>query len=224
MNRIKILVVDDEALIAEFIKKTLIEIGFTNVLLAYDSKQAIQIIEEFKPKLILLDIRMEFELEGIKLGEKINEIYKIPFIYITSHSDKEIIEKALNTNPYGYITKPVKKPDVFASINLAFKRIEEREKQCLIFKDGYDTVRLFFDDILYAESARNYIYIYTHKKKYSVRNSLEWFVESVPKEYFAKVHRSFVVNTKKISKRTSNSVFVENIEIPASRRLQINLS
>jgi two-component system, LytTR family, response regulator LytT len=223
MYKTKILIVDDEVLIAEYIQETLSSLGFQTIKLAHDKEQTLSKIESFKPELVLLDIRMEEELEGIELAKLLNEEYHIPFLFITAHSDKGTIEKALDTNPLGYITKPVKKMDMFAAINLAIKQIELNAKRTLVFKDGYTNVKLFFDDILYVESARNYIYIFTREKKYAIRNSLEWFIQSVPKEEFAKVHRSFVVNTKKISKRGSKTLFIGSIELPTSRRLQVNL-
>ncbi len=156
ISETRILVVEDEVLIAEYIKEVLTALLFSNIKLAHTKEQALLEIERFKPELILLDIRMEHELEGITLAQKINELYQIPFVFITAHSDKQIIEKALNTNPSGYITKPFKKIDVYAAINLALKKAKENEKRILIFKDGHLTTKLPFDSILYVESEGNY--------------------------------------------------------------------
>jgi two-component system, LytTR family, response regulator LytT len=223
MLKTKILIVDDEVLIAEYIQETLNSLEYKFTRLAHNTEEAITQIENFNPQLIVLDIRMEQELEGIELAKILNEKYKIPFLYITAHSDKDSIEKAINTKPLGYIIKPIKKMELFAAINLALKNIEAQTKRTLSFKDGYNTIKLPFDEILYIESARNYIYIFTAQKKYAIRTTLEWFIESVPKEEFLKVHRSFVVSINKITKRSSHSVFIGSIEIPTSRRLQGNL-
>lgn len=223
-NLIKILIVDDEVLIAEFIKDVLMSLDFKLLSLAHTKEDAIKEINVFKPDLILLDIRMENEFDGIEIAKEINSNFKIPFIFITAHSDKEIIEKALNTIPSGYITKPIKKMDVYAAINLAIRKTEVVEEQFITFKDGYDTVKLSFNDILYAESEGNYINIFTLQKKYAIRNSLEWFISNMPKNGFEKVQRSYVVNMKKVHRATSKSLFINDIEIPISRGKQIDLS
>ena len=121
----KILIVDDEVLIAEFLKDELIDLGYHDIVLAHNRKQAFAKIEEFKPQLILLDIRMKNEREGIEIAEEINKGVKIPFIFITAHSDKEILQHALSTKPAGYITKPFKQIDVYAAVSLVESNLEK---------------------------------------------------------------------------------------------------
>ncbi len=223
-NKFKILVVDDEVLIAEFLKHTLITLGYIQPQLAHNFRQAVIQLEEFQPDLVLLDIRMKTELEGIEIATLINSKYKIPFIFITAHSDKEIIQKALHTNPAGYITKPFKQMDVFAAVQLVENNYEKEQEFYLIFKDGYDTIKLSADEILYAQSNDNYISIFTNQRKYVIRNTLEWFGNNTPNHLFHRTHRSAIVNVTKISKTTSKSVFIGNIEIPVSRGNRVNIS
>jgi two-component system, LytTR family, response regulator LytT len=174
--------------------------------------------------MVLLDIHMDYELEGIAIAQKVAETYRIPFIYITAHSDKDIINKALETKPFGYITKPIKKMDVYAAITIALKHIEGQEENILVFKDGYATVKLSADEIFYAKSEGNYIDIITANKKYTLRNSLEWFTEQLPEQQFVRVHRSYVANIKKITKQTSGTIYMQDHIIPISRNKQIGLA
>jgi DNA-binding LytR/AlgR family response regulator len=219
----KILIVDDEVLIAEFLKDELISLGYQHIALAHNKKQAFALVNVFKPQLILLDIRMKSEREGIEIAEEINQKYKIPFIFITAHSDKEIVQQALGTKPAGYITKPFKQIDVYAAVHLVETGSENNQEKFLVFKDGYMNIRVSIDDVLYAQSDDNYIHIYTTAKKYTVRNTLEWFKENTPQELFHRTHRSYIVNITKINKSTSKSVFINDIEIPVSRGNQIKL-
>ena len=219
----KILIVDDEVLIAEFLKDELIDLGYHDIVLAHNRKQAFAKIEEFKPQLILLDIRMKNEREGIEIAEEINKGVKIPFIFITAHSDKEILQHALSTKPAGYITKPFKQIDVYAAVSLVESNLEKLMDKFLVLKDGYADVKVLVDDILYAQSDDNYIHIYTTSKKHTVRNTLEWFKDNVPEELFHRTHRSYIVNITKITKSTSKSVFINEIEIPVSRGNQLKL-
>lgn len=219
----KILIVDDEVLIAEFLKDVLNELGYQNLVLAHNKRQAMIQLEEFHPELVLLDIRMKEELEGIQIAERINQEYKIPFIYITAQSDKEIIRKALGTKPAGYITKPFKQPDIYAAIRLVEENAEKNSEKFLSFKDGYSMVKLSIDEILYAKSNDNYIDLFTTSKKYTLRYTLDWLVEHTPDGMFHRTHRSAVVNITKITRATSKSVFIGEVEIPVSRGNQIRL-
>ncbi len=222
-NLFKILIVDDEVLIAEFLKDVLTGLGYAQLMLAHNRRQAIIQLEEFKPDLVLLDIRMKEELEGIQIAERINQEFKIPFIYITAQSDKEIIGKALSTKPAGYITKPFKQADVFAAIRLVEENAESSSEKFLVFKDGYDTIKLSVDDVLYAKSNDNYIDVYTTTKKYTLRYTLDWLCENTPDGMFHRTHRSAVVNITKITRATSKSVFIGEVEIPVSRGNQVKL-
>ena len=101
---------------------------------------------------------------------------------------------------------------------------EKTNEKFLVFKDGYTDVKLSVDDVLYAQSDDNYIHVFTTTKKHTVRNTLEWFKESVPQELFHQTHRSYIVNITKITKSSSKSVFINDIEIPVSRGNQVKLS
>lgn len=217
----KILIVDDEVLIAEYLKDVLNELGYRNLALAHNKRQAMIQLEEFQPELVLLDIRMKDELEGIQIAERINQEYKVPFIYITAQSDKEIITKALGTKPAGYITKPFKQPDIYAAVRLVEENAEKNSEKFLAFKDGYSMVRVSVDEILYAKSNDNYIDLFTTSKKYTLRYTLDWLVEHTPDGMFHRTHRSAVVNITKITRATSKSVFIGETEIPVARGNQI---
>jgi two-component system, LytTR family, response regulator LytT len=220
-NYTNILIVEDEVLIAEFLYDILISFGFQNIRLAHNATATFLEIEKNKPELILLDIRMKTKLEGIFIAEKINELYQIPFIFITAHSDTAIIEQALNTNPKGYIIKPFKKMDVFAAIQLAIKSKEKTTvSKMLVFKDKHSQISIPVHDILYVKSNGNYLEIVSEKKTYSIRNSMQWFQDYVSKTDFKKVHRSYIVNAKKVTLANAKSVFIGTIEIPVSRNLR----
>lgn len=217
----RILIVDDEVLIAEFLKDELMALGYKNIYLAHNRKQAFSKINAFNPQVVLLDIRMKNEREGIEIAEEIDKSYNIPFVYITAHSDKEIVKLALSTKPSGYITKPFKQIDVYAAVKLAETNSEKINERFLVFKDGYASIKLSVDDILYIQSDDNYIHIFTIHKKYTLRNTMEWFISNTPEELFHRTHRSYIVNITKINKSTSKSVFINDLEIPVSRGNQI---
>ena len=169
----KILIVEDEILIAEDLSDLLRSFGIREIEMAHDKNSAIKKINEFNPDLILLDVRMENELTGIQIAEIINEKYKTPFIFITAHSDVEMMNSILKTVPVGYITKPFKKADLFANIALIRERLKNQTTKQIILKDGLKNVLLDIDDVIYIESDGNYIEIHTVNKKFAIRQNME---------------------------------------------------
>ncbi len=143
---------------------------------------------------------MEEELQGIEIAQIIQNTKKTPFIFLTAHSDLEIVTKALDTNPISYLTKPFKKMDIFAALNLLLKTFAKKQNEFLVFKEGPDTIRLRVLEIMYAESSGNYIKVHTAEKVYVLRNSLDWLSQQISSNQFVKAHRSFLVNKEKISK------------------------
>lgn len=219
----KILIIEDEAIIAEHLKILLKSLGFHYFETAHNKEDGLLKLNSFNPDLVLLDIRMKNELDGLEIAHSINENNKVPFIFITAHSDAKIIDKAIETKPAAYITKPFKNPDVFAAINIAIKNITNIPNPTFSFKDGYDEVFIDVNTILFVKSDKNYIDIICESSKYSLRNSLEWFSQSIESDKFMRIHRSYVVNISKISKLTSNFVEISQNQIPVSRKYLADL-
>lgn len=218
-NDKKIVIVEDEVLIAEHLKSILVSFGYTQVWLVHSLKNVLEAFEKIKPDLVLLDIRIESETEGLNLGKKLNDEFKTPFIYITAFSEKSILGKALNTFPASIITKPFKQADIFSAVNLVF--INQNSKKSYInFKNGTEFIKLNVNDILFVERNGNYINIQCLGKHFLLRNSLEWIVEKLPKDVFFRIHRSYLVNLRKITKHTSECIYINQIEIPISRNIK----
>lgn len=213
MNRkVKILIVEDEVLIAEFIREMLLDEGFESVEVVHDCTSALHYFKQFAPEILLLDINIEGKDTGIALAQKRNPEAKI--IYITAQNDEATLLKAIETSPDNYLTKPIKKIDVIAAIKLAsLKKIKESVQ----IKDGFKEVKILLNDILFVKSDGNYIDIQTVTKKYSIRQSLDSFLLELNSDMFCKIHRSYIVNKQKITVKTSTSVFIKAIEIPISR-------
>jgi two-component system, LytTR family, response regulator LytT len=219
MENHKVLIVDDEVLIAEDLKDILRGFGYKEIRLAHSKSDAIKQLDLFKPDVALLDIRMEKELDGLELGEYINANHKIPFIYITAHSDIAMIKKIVTTKPAGYITKPFKKSDLFASLNLVAHEMEELKKNSLLIKDGYKTMVIPFDEIFYIEGEGNYINIYCQSRKAVSRQSLDSLMEQLDLELFYRVHRSYIINIRKTTAYSKKEVDIHGAKLPVSRNL-----
>lgn len=101
----KILVVEDERITAEDIKDGLISLGYKVPAVVYSGEDAVKKAEELKPDLILMDIKLEGEMDGIEAAEEIKKHYDIPVIYLTAYSDEGTVERAKKTEPEGYVLK-----------------------------------------------------------------------------------------------------------------------
>src|SRR5687767_13520765 len=106
MSAIRVLIVEDEPLIAENIAMYLNNNDFTVSGIAYDDEEAFKELNVNPPDAVLLDVNLESSKDGIDIAEYINAHNRIPFVYLTSYSDKAIVERAKKTNPAGYIVKP----------------------------------------------------------------------------------------------------------------------
>lgn len=208
----KILIVEDEIIIADFIQATLNKEGFKHVEMAHKTITAIEAFKNFQPEIIILDINLHGENSGIELAKSNNNA---TVIFLTGQYDESLMSKALATNPESYLTKPVKKDDLIAAIKLS---ILKKQTKNITIKDGYDFIKINHDAILFVKSDNNYIDIQTASKKYSIRQSLEGFLEEIANSNFIRVHRSYIVNRSKIQKKTNSSLFIENHEIPFSKK------
>jgi DNA-binding NarL/FixJ family response regulator len=119
MTGIKVLIVEDEPLIAKNIGMYLNNNDFEVSAIAYDSDEAIHQLKKQPPDFAILDINLESEKDGIEIAEYINRNNFIPFVYLTSYSDKDTIDRAKKTNPAGFIVKPFNEKTLYATIEIA---------------------------------------------------------------------------------------------------------
>ncbi|QDF30177.1 response regulator [Halarcobacter anaerophilus] len=125
MTRSKILIVEDETIVALDIKKTLENLDFeiTNTVTNYNS--ALNSVRVNKPDLILMDINLGQKYDGIDTVKKIHAIEKIPVIYVTAFTDEQTIKRAIQTNPVSYLVKPFKRDELKSNILLGLYKISK---------------------------------------------------------------------------------------------------
>jgi DNA-binding NarL/FixJ family response regulator len=123
---IKILIVEDEPLIAEGIALHLKNSSFVVSAIAYDADEALHLLQTKTPDIAILDINLDSNKDGIELAEYINKAYPMPFIYLTSYSDKTIMERAKATSPAGFIVKPFNKNTLLATLEIAVSNFSQQ--------------------------------------------------------------------------------------------------
>lgn len=124
----RILIVEDEAIIAQDIKNTLEKLGYHNAGIVLNGKQIANEVENCKPDLILMDVVLNGKYDGIKAAEIIRRENDIPVVYLTAHADRKTLERAKATEPYGYITKPYDDRDLKSTIEIALYKHRTEQK------------------------------------------------------------------------------------------------
>lgn len=128
MEQTKLLIVEDEVLIAEGLKELLIGFGYQVCAVINSGKQALSAVEKHHPDLILMDIQLGEALDGIAITKKIQNQFNIPIIYLTAFADEATLERAKETIPYGYLVKPVQDQELNATVKMALHRFADQQK------------------------------------------------------------------------------------------------
>lgn len=119
MTHATILIVEDDIIIATLLQSRLTKLGFSVAHISSTGEDAIKKATELKPDLVLMDIRLKGEIDGIQATEAIHENEDVPVVYITSHSDENTLERAKKTKPAGYIIKPFTDDSLRTTIEIA---------------------------------------------------------------------------------------------------------
>lgn len=215
MKKIKIYIVEDEPLIAATIETALKKQGFNVVGDGYDYSGALKDIEKLRPDLVLLDIQLEGEKDGVDLAIQLDK-KTIPYLYLTSQTDPSTIERVKATKPLGYIVKPFTEAGLSSNIELAWHNFSLTKEEYILIKSEGRTHKINQADIRYLKAFDNYCYIITTEKQYIVPHTLKHTSEKLNASNFIKTHRSYLVNAHRISEIHSDKVQVDHELIPLS--------
>ncbi len=218
----RILIVEDELIIASDIEMTLNRLGYDVIGIEDNAEDALETIVDLSPDLILLDINIEGDEDGVMLAEDINAKFGIPFVFLTSNADKLTINRVKRTNPAGFIVKPFSEKDLRSNIEIALfshkKEVENVEPAKDFFvKEGSGLVKIKVDELLFAQADDNYTRLFTTKKMHLISSTLkkvsEWFSQAP----FVRIHRSYIINVNHIDKIQDGNVFIGKHSLPIGR-------
>ena len=233
-EKVKIYIVEDRAITRMTIEDVLINAGYQIMGSSVKAEQAWEDICTYEIDLVILDVNLVGDKDGIWVAKQIRENLNIPFIFLTAFGDSKTLEKVMETNPNGYLMKPFKNADILSSVAIALQNfasakkatIEKEEKtepgnimalkDCIFVKDDYAFVKLKVDDIRYLKSDNNYVEIYVNEKMKLVRCKLKEVQEFLSTDKFVQIHRSHVVNIDKIEKIGSGFVIIGEDRLPVS--------
>lgn len=206
MSTIKILAVEDDPIYAESLDFVVQELGYELTGIADNATDALRLLEENLPDLILMDIEINDALTGIELAARINRNQRIPIIYVTAFKDKDIFQQAKLTGPVAYIIKPYDPVSLQSAIELALFSAPNQPKpaqevltaDAFFIRDNTRLVKVKLDEILMVEVDEKYCFIVTGRKRHIINMRLKDLQERLPRDEFVQVHRSFLVRKSAI--------------------------
>jgi len=237
---VKILLVEDEMIIAAKISTQLTNMGYEITGILSRGEEAIANVKENMADIILLDINLKGEIDGIETSKQIHRFSGVPIIYLAANGDDATFNRAITTKPAGYISKPFKQLDLQRAIELAICRMEDNEPGQETF-DGNNEVQHFIlsdrifvrykekmlkimvSDILYIEADRNYSRIFTCSKEYLLSVTLKTIQEKISGNFFVRIHRSYIINITQIEEVADSYVSIAGKPIPMSDGLKEQL-
>jgi len=122
MNKPKILIVEDERIIAEDLRRTLLRLNYQVTGICASGSEALKKAKADIPDLALMDIMLRGKMDGITLAEQLKKRFNVPSIYLTAYADKKILKRAKVSAPYGYIIKPFDEKELHTNIEIALER------------------------------------------------------------------------------------------------------
>lgn len=212
----RILIIEDEQIVSDIIKQMVESLGHEVVGLAQTEARAFKMIHEVETDLVILDVNLEGKKEGLKLARILKE-EKIAFMFLTSFTDSETLNEAKTSFPGSYLVKPFTEAELKAGIEIALMHGANNKERVIRVKDGYKTVLLYPEDILYVKADNLYIEVFTKTKKIVSRQTLMSFAEMLPPDQFYRVHRSFIINKKNVDSVSKNRIEIGQTVIPVSR-------
>jgi len=235
----RILIVEDEMIIAANLSLQLTNLGYEVCGIIPRGEEALLHIRENPPDIILMDIQLKGEIDGIEVIRSMQREVNIPVIYLTANADDAHFSRAKETHPYAFISKPFKKLDLQRAIELTISQSESSNQlekpqvvdgqssyvlnEYLFVRNNNKLVKVDIKEIRYIEAERNYCRIYANDKEYLLVMTLKEMDEKLPQNHFIRVHRSFIVNIARIDEIATTHIVIGKTAIPITKVLKDEL-
>lgn len=221
-----VVLVEDEKELALNLRELLLSLGF-NVAAIFDNAfGALEFIKMNNVDLLLLDIMINGEMDGIKLASEIKKKTDIPTVFITAYSENDIIKRVIDVSPDGYLLKPFSKESLKTTLLLALSNYKKRTKTDVALKNDDVTIQIrdkgFISlipasEILFAQADGLYTRIFTVRKAFIIRDILKDVEARLPSSIFLRVHKSFLVNRNAIEMFNGKFLQIKDATIPIRR-------
>ncbi|MHA7128313.1 LytR/AlgR family response regulator transcription factor [Algoriphagus namhaensis] len=215
----RILIVEDETELALNYQEILESFGFGVMGIAPSSTSCLDFCEKERPDLILMDVKIQGEMDGIALSKKIKSQWRVPIIFTTAYSDKKTLDRISEQSYEGYLLKPFSTDSLKSAIHLAKNNFEANSASEQVFKvrDKGFTQHLPFSEILYFKADGLYTQVITTNKTYLVREILKNVQAVVDEKIFLRIHKSYLVNKNFIDSYNFGEVKLGEKVLPMKR-------
>lgn len=230
---IQILIVEDEMIIAANISLQLTEMGYEVSGIIPKGEDALRFIKNNPLDIALIDIQLKGELDGIETAQKMQDLHpNLAIIYLTANADEANFNRAKETHPYAFISKPFKKLDLQRSIELTISqlkcnivispgnKVEDATfilKDCLFVRHQDTMVKVDIKAIKYIVAERNYCRIFSAEKEYLLVTTLKEMDKKLPPKHFLRIHRSYIINLSRIDEIAGTHVVIAKKAIPMTK-------
>ncbi len=223
-----IVVVEDESIVAKDIQVCLKNLGYEVVGVYSRGEDIVEQAPNLNPDLIMMDIMLKGELNGIEAAAEIRKTLDIPVIFLTAYTDRDTVNKAKETEPFGYIIKPFKEIDIQTAIEIAlykhrkelavkkerdfyYNLVDKQDSSDMMFvKANHRLVKIRYEDIFYIEALKDYVVINVLERRYTIHSTMKDIERKMPEKDFVRVQRSFIVRLDKIKEIDHSNVVLEN--------------
>lgn len=238
---VRVIIVEDEFAIALDLETTLKKWGHEVIGIASDASQALALIHEQNPQLIILDIHLKGELSGIDLAKIILKDHDIPFIYLTAYGDRNTFIEASKTYPFAFVLKPFnteelkrsielainqfdRKPKTPSELNLLLNKLKIPSKKSIFFaKEGSKIRKIIIEDILYISALDNYAKVHLKNGTIIIHEAMSVLQKKLSEHSIFRVHRSFLVALSAIESIEEDQIRVGNDHVPISKSYKKSL-
>lgn len=220
MKNFKVLIVEDEQLIAHSIKMMIEEICIcVGIVSSYQSAK--EFIQTNPVDLVVIDIRLYGEKTGIDLGNYINANHKIPMIFLTGSMENKTLNKIIQLSPAAYFAKPIQKINLQMAIELV---AQKNNKNIYFLSAGKRVYRIDSNTLLYAKADHVYTSIFcVQENEIVIRKPLTTLIHELPQDWLIQINRSVAINPIHIKKQVNNIVYLLNKEFKVSTKYISNI-
>ena len=229
MAEVKILIVEDELLLAEDLKQKLERLNYEVIGMSTSGEDALSLVGRQVPDIAILDINLDGEMNGLEIGAYLKRTWDLQIIYLTQFNDINTFEKAKASRPSSYLTKPVNIWDLVRAIELSMENNsiaqhkEENQssyflRKALYLRNGDQRFeRVDTEEILFLKASGAYTEVHTLKKKFVFSENLSHFERVLRISHLVRVHRSWMVNVDKVDVIDEQMLFVGKEKIPVGK-------
>jgi len=229
MKQIRVLVVEDNLTAAEAINITLQKHSLQVAGICRSGDEAVKAFREKDVDLVLMDIVLDGKMDGIAAASSMLQHRVVPVIYLTDHVDEKHLKRALGTYPANYLSRPYDEAGLVRALELAFNNASKNlrtmapREEVFVLTENQQFERVYTKDVLYLQAARSYCDVVTDSHKYTVCSSMNHVQEKFGSAEFIRVHKSFVVNSKRITKLAGNIIFLNEVEVTMGKEYRDEL-